>query len=236
MFRALTENHKILGFELKTPMAYLFFGTRHVGRLDLPLLFPQYDFRFLTQEHGSRIVQQGPSSSAQSEAFTADAHWTQESNIALSIQTADCLPVLMAGPNGVAACHAGWRGIELDIAAKTYQLLQARDITPELVAVGPHIHFESFEVSTDIADRLTGHFHEDSASHDLRKNHRQDPKAYIHLYGLVRQQLRRAGGEKLQIRQLSENTFDSDLFHSYRRDGQLAGRQYSFIVIPKALR
>src|SRR5262245_37074024 len=46
---------------------------------------------------------------AAGECGAGDALWTSERGIALSIATADCAPVLLAGPEGLAAVHAGWR-------------------------------------------------------------------------------------------------------------------------------
>ena len=41
--------------------------------------------------------------------------------LALSVVTADCVPVLIAGPEGIAAVHAGWRGIAGGIIAATLE-------------------------------------------------------------------------------------------------------------------
>src|SRR5436309_14519910 len=40
-----------------------------------------------------------------------DALFSGDAGLALSVVTADCVPVLLAGPGGLAAVHAGWRGI-----------------------------------------------------------------------------------------------------------------------------
>ena len=44
---------------------------------------------------------------------SADACWTSQPGVACTIMVADCLPVLLAHPEGrwVAAAHAGWRGL-----------------------------------------------------------------------------------------------------------------------------
>lgn len=40
-----------------------------------------------------------------------DGHVTDRTDLALGVLTADCLPVLFLAPWGVAAAHAGWRGL-----------------------------------------------------------------------------------------------------------------------------
>ena len=40
-------------------------------------------------------------------------------DVALSIVTADCVPVLLAGPRGIGAAHAGWRGIAAGVVGAT---------------------------------------------------------------------------------------------------------------------
>jgi len=40
-----------------------------------------------------------------------DALISERDGLALCVVTADCVPVLLAGPDGLAAVHAGWRGI-----------------------------------------------------------------------------------------------------------------------------
>ena len=70
---------------------------------------------------------------------TADASVTTEPGIACTVQVADCLPVLFAAPGGrgVAAAHAGWRGLAAGVLEATVAALceaaglpARRDSTP----------------------------------------------------------------------------------------------------------
>ncbi|MGZ8260483.1 MAG: polyphenol oxidase family protein, partial [Caldimonas sp.] len=72
---------------------------------------------FLRQVHGARVVRaagvaaaDGPDAVADGDA---DAVVTTEPGVACVVQAADCLPVLLAAPDGraVGAAHAGWRGL-----------------------------------------------------------------------------------------------------------------------------
>jgi len=77
---------------------------------------------FLRQVHGARVVRIG-TGDARPEAplHEADASVTTEPGVACTVQVADCLPVLFAAPGGrgVAAAHAGWRGLAAGVLEAT---------------------------------------------------------------------------------------------------------------------
>ena len=69
---------------------------------------------FLRQVHGARVVRVGAGDAAAgAPVHEADACVTTEPGVACVVQAADCLPVLLAAPDGraVGAAHAGWRGL-----------------------------------------------------------------------------------------------------------------------------
>src|SRR5204862_3033546 len=69
---------------------------------------------FLRQVHGARVVCVGRADAAAgAPILEADAVVTGEQGVACVVQAADCLPVLLAAPDGraVGAAHAGWRGL-----------------------------------------------------------------------------------------------------------------------------
>ena len=55
-----------------------------------------------------------------------DALFTDEPGITLSVITADCVPVLVAGPEGLVAIHAGWRGIVGGVIPATLEKMKGR--------------------------------------------------------------------------------------------------------------
>src|SRR5690242_1292058 len=74
----------------------------------------------LKQIHSGTVVDVDDTSAA-SDAVPGDAVVTSLSGIILGIQTADCVPILIADveARGVAAIHAGWRGTAAQIAGST---------------------------------------------------------------------------------------------------------------------
>ena len=85
----------------------------------------------------------------------ADASVCTEAGIACTVLVADCLPLLLCSANGrgVAAAHAGWRGLAAGVIDDTVAALcAAADCPPgELLAwLGPCIGQPAFEVGKDV--------------------------------------------------------------------------------------
>jgi YfiH family protein len=142
---------------------------------------------------------------------------------AVSVRTADCVPILLADRRGksVAAVHAGWKGTAAGAAAVAVQALFSRygtnpdDIT---AAVGPSIGPCCYEVSPELVERFSAH--PEASSWFSR-----DAKPRLDLWRATRDQLIRAGVQARHIHVCRLCTRDhASLFHSYRRDGVRAGR------------
>ena len=155
-----------------------------------------------------------------------DALITNQPGITLSIRTADCLPILMADVRNraVAAVHAGWRGTLLEIVPKTVQAMADQFGTrPDdlVIAIGPGIGACCFEVGPEVATQFSSLFPE---RRDLDRRTKVD---------LVETNLRLLGRNGGSMRQIATSGLCSccqaDLFHSYRRDREQAGRMVSVI-------
>jgi hypothetical protein len=92
-----------------------------------------------------------------------DGLLTNAPGLLLSIQTADCLPILLVDPKrrAVGALHAGWRGTLARIAEKGVGLMQrhfgsrAQDL---VAAIGPGIHGCCYEVGREVRERFASQF------------------------------------------------------------------------------
>lgn len=94
-----------------------------------------------------------------------DALITRNAGVLLMVQTADCIPVLLADTRqrAVAAIHAGWRGTVKRIVEKTLGRMQMEFGTrPEdvVVALGPGIGRCCYEVGPDVAKEFHAQFAE----------------------------------------------------------------------------
>lgn len=106
---------------------------------------------WLSQVHGARVLRL-PTAEA---LPAADASFTTDAGVACTVMVADCLPVLFAAPQarGVAAAHAGWRGLAGGVLEATVSALcDAAGCRPgELSAwLGPCIGPRQFEVGADV--------------------------------------------------------------------------------------
>ena len=98
-----------------------------------------------------------------SEAPRADALATRAPGLLLGVQTADCVPILLADTRHrvVAAIHAGWRGTLARIAVKTLGRMhmefgtRPRDV---VAALGPAIGRCCYEVGSDVARSFAAQF------------------------------------------------------------------------------
>lgn len=107
---------------------------------------------WLRQVHGRRVLRL-PAPAG--ESLEADACLSTEPGVACVIQVADCLPVLLAAPGGrgVAAAHAGWRGLAGGVLEATVEALAgAAGCAPAQIEawLGPCIGPRQFEVGEDV--------------------------------------------------------------------------------------
>jgi polyphenol oxidase len=99
------------------------------------------------------------------EPLQGDSHFTRERGVVLTVQTADCVPILIADTKqrAVAAVHAGWRGTLRRIAAKTLGRMQMEfgtDPVDVIAALGPGIGRCCYEVGPEVAREFRAQFPE----------------------------------------------------------------------------
>jgi YfiH family protein len=150
-----------------------------------------------------------------------DGLFTCAPGLALSVVTADCVPVLLAGPEGLAAIHAGWRGIAGGVVSATIEAAVERPA--EWTAwIGPAIGPCCYEVGEDVAARVA------QASHSGVVATGPGERPHLDLHAAVRHQLEAAGiGEVTAIAHCTR--CDGERLWSYRREGKRAGRNLAFL-------
>lgn len=178
----------------------------------------------LNQVHSHRVVtleNYPPRAGEPSRAGTADGAITVGPNQYPVIRTADCVPILAVLPRRRKVCvlHAGWRGTCDRIAARGMaEFLRTAGAPADevVVALGPCIRKCCYEVGEEVRGRYR------EAGHDLelvfsRKN--------LDLVAANRAQLWDGG-----VRQVLDSGMctacRTDLFYSYRREGQ-TGRMWA---------
>jgi hypothetical protein len=150
-----------------------------------------------------------------------DAVYGDEAGLALSVVTADCVPMLLAGPDGeLAAVHAGWRGLVGGVIAET---LKAAGGGPGWTAwIGPSIGPCCYEVGEEVAEQVA------EASGPEAVVPGPGVKPHLDLVAAARRQLADAGvAETHSVAACTR--CDAERLYSYRREGKGAGRNVAFI-------
>jgi hypothetical protein len=135
-----------------------------------------------------------------------DGHVVRHPGLAPLVLTADCLPVALAGPGGVAMLHCGWRGLAAGIVARGAALVEAK-----AAAIGPGIGPCCYEVGSEVLDQFA----------DLGEGIAAG--RMLDLPEVARRTLARAGVEQVESAGLCTSC-EIGLFFSHRRDQGVTGR------------
>lgn len=100
----------------------------------------------LRQVHGAGVVVD-PAGGEE-----ADAMVVPRGGRSPALSVADCLPVLAATPDHLAAAHAGWRGLAAGVAAG---LLQALPAPPNALVLGPSICGRCYRVGQEVRNAFS---------------------------------------------------------------------------------
>ncbi|MGD9650427.1 MAG: peptidoglycan editing factor PgeF [Dongiaceae bacterium] len=164
----------------------------------------------------------------------ADALVTSEKNIAISILTADCAPILFVDPIAkvIGAAHAGWKGALGKIASATLRTMQEQGARLENIqaAIGPCIQPQSYEVGDEFYQNFIAADPANKAFFTTVTN-----RFHFDLPGFIRNDLKQAGLSEAQISQLPDDTLSGQAFFSHRRmtkaGSKRCGRQISAISL-----
>jgi hypothetical protein len=135
-----------------------------------------------------------------------DGHVVREAGMAPLVFVADCLPLALYGPGGLALVHAGWRGLAGGIVAAAAEAVEA-----STAAVGPGIGPCCYEVGEEVR----------SAFADLEG---VAAGRMLDLPAAARRLLAEAGVGRVESAGLCTSC-EEELFFSHRRDGGRTGRQ-----------
>jgi YfiH family protein len=166
----------------------------------------------------------------------ADAVFATEPGVVVGVVTADCVPILLACARGagVAAVHAGWRGLARGVVeAGVLELARASGAPPARIAaaIGPHIGACCYEVDAPVVDAIAARLGPEAlaSAAPVRAGH-----WLLDLGALAALALARAGVPRRAIGNAAARctACDAANFHSHRRDGAGAGRLVHFVEVP----
>jgi len=185
---------------------------------------------FANQVHGNRVlVIERHTDLMALRTEPADALLTLCDGVALGVRTADCVPILVGelGSGAVLSIHAGWRGLVGGVVeAAITTLRQVVGRSPRLLAcIGPYIHQRAFEVSEEVAERLSGVAHPGVVARSARG------RPHVNLGEVAKVRLMSVGLSLADIDDLDRCTAENPKdFFSYRRDGGASGRHLHVIL------
>jgi len=184
------------------------------------------------QVHGASVIvrRAGDPPRGNAPLVHADILVSDDPAAVLSIQTADCVPLLIADrrTGAVAAAHAGWRGLAARVPAVAVQALGKEfGSRPEdlVAAIGPSISGPRYEVGAEVRAKF-----EQNGFSAAERDRWFAPGArpdhyFFDGWASARDQLSAAGlsEDQIHLAGLCTASFP-DLLCSYRRDGKAAGR------------
>ena len=204
------ERGEVRWLEAELPDARVVFSTRSAGSLkDDP--GPLADALGISPErivsgrqvHGAELAFRDVAAGDTPEADGQVVHAAGPVGL---VYTADCLPVAVAGPGGVAMLHCGWRGLAAGIVARGVESVGATR-----AAIGPGIGACCYEVGDDVLGAFA------DLGDGIARGRMLD------LSEVARCLLAQAGVESIESADLCTHC-EPGLFFSHRRDGG-PGRQ-----------
>lgn len=181
---------------------------------------------FALQVHGTRLIHhsgqsrgsfvaQGTTKEPRDGIVEADGHVVREPGLVPLVFVADCLPVALYGPGGLALVHAGWRGLAGGIVGAAAGAVEA-----DRAAIGPGIGPCCYEVGEEVLGAFAG------LGEGIAEGRMLD------LPEVARRLLGAAGVAEVESAGLCTRC-ERALFFSHRRDEGRTGRQAGIAWIEK---
>ena len=186
----------------------------------------------VNQVHGETIVTVDSRNYQSIKSNQADAMITKVPGIAIGVETADCVPILLFDPltPAIAAIHAGWRSTVkkiVQLAVKKMQEEFGSDPTRMIAGIGPAIGSECYEVDEPVMGPIREAFPFWQAVTIPRGTGRWG----LDLVKANKMELIQIGLAEKNVHALGLCTSCSkDLFYSFRAEGR-TGRMLSVIMI-----
>lgn len=162
---------------------------------------------------------------------------TNKPNNILSLTFADCTPIYLFDPNkkAIANIHSGWQGTVKQIAKKAIEkMIETYGSNPKdiICAIGPTIRKCHFEVEDDVKEMFLNQFKCMSDIITIGEIKQGKQKYYIDTVRINKNMLMEMGLKQENIIDSKICTVcNSDLIHSYRKDGKDAGRNTALMML-----
>lgn len=163
---------------------------------------------------------------------------TNKNNKALSLTYADCTPIYLFDPikKVIGNIHSGWQGTVKQIAKQAInKMVDIYSCNPKdiICAIGPTIRECHFEVQDDVKEKFYNVFNKiNDIIFPVKSNEQEIQKYYIDTVKINKYMLMEMGlNEENIIDSKICTVCNSDLIHSYRKEGKIAGRNTAIIML-----
>jgi len=187
----------------------------------------------VSQIHSNLVLRMGAEDRLREQPCKGDGILTDEPGILLGVQTADCIPVLLADRKrrAVAAIHAGWRGtVERIVEDGVERMRREFGCLPEdlIAAIGPGIGACCYAVGEEVLSGFTAQF----AYAEELFSEVEGPALHLDLVEANRRQLLAAGLGPESISVVGGCTScQPEMFFSHRASKGHAGRMMAVIGV-----
>ncbi len=162
---------------------------------------------------------------------------TDKRNKILSLTFADCTPIYLFDKNKkiIGNIHSGWQGTVKRISEKAIEFMKQKyncDPKDIICIIGPTIRECHFEVQKDVRDIFYNEFKSMNNIDDIIKYNEESNSYFINTVEINKNLLLQQGILEENIVDSKVCTFcNSDIIHSYRKEGIEAGRNTSLICL-----
>lgn len=164
-----------------------------------------------------------------------DALITNEPGCALTMNFADCTPILLYDPvqQAIGLGHAGWKGAVVDLPGAMVRAMQQQfgSNPAELRAgIGPCISWENYEVAEPLVSEVKAAFADWATLLRRKGGEEGNGRYHFDLAEANRRNLARAGVQHIELSGLC-TAARTDLFFSHRAERGKTGRFGSIFVL-----
>ena len=174
----------------------------------------------INQVHSSKII----SAKHAGHYDSSDGIINLGGNLVCSIKVADCLPIYFINRTSrtIGLVHAGWRGLSLGIINEYINNVKKNNerASDNFVLIGPSIKKCCFIIQNDVINHFNSRFYS-----KINDKHFQ-----VDLQEWAVDQIMNLNIKNDKIFVIDKCTYcNKDLYESFRRDGDAAGRMYALL-------
>lgn len=169
--------------------------------------------------------------------YNIDGLVTNKKEKVLSLTFADCTPIYLFDKSKkvIGNIHSGWQGTLKQISKTAIQSMKEKyNCNPKdiICVIGPTIRKCHFEVQEDVKDMFYNEFKYMKDIDNIIKYNKETKTYFIDTVAINKNLLKEEGILEENIVDSKVCTFcDSNIMHSYRKEGKEAGRSTALICL-----